>query len=99
MLIPTAKRDGQADSYIEIYWQIKTVDRNALREKAHLRRTLNAIEVEGKIRIQRKGSSDENNNKIEIHAPQSSILAVGSLCRRRCNFSRRMRGGPLRNSV
>jgi hypothetical protein len=62
--------------------------------KAQLRLTPKGFGIEGKSEFNERGTSDEDDNKIQIHAPQASTLVVGSLRRRHCNFHRRMRGRP-----
>jgi hypothetical protein len=96
----TAKRATRRDSYYEACClRIGQANRSRPRNKAQLRLTPKGFRIEGKSEFNERGTSDEDDNKIQIHAPQSSILAVGFLRRRHCNFHRRMRGRSLRNSV
>jgi hypothetical protein len=96
----TTKRATRRDSYYEACClRIGQANRSRPREKAQLQVTPRGFGIEGKSEINERETSGENDNKIQIHAPQSGILAVGFLRRRHCNFHRRMRGRSVRNSV
>jgi hypothetical protein len=69
------------------------------RDKAQLRLNPKGFEVEGKSEFNERGTSDEDDNEIQIHASQSNILAVNRLLGRCCNAARRLCRESLRNPL
>ena len=98
--LATAKGAPQRDSYYEpVAFELSEGDRSRPGDKAEFRLTPEGFGVEGKSEFNERGTSDEDNNEIQIQASQSSILAVNRLRRRGCNALGQLCRGSLRNRV
>src|SRR4029453_9038310 len=96
----TAKRATRRDSYDEACClRIGQANRSRPRETRCSVNPKRLRDRKGNQNSMKGGPSDEDENKIQIHAPQSRPFAVGSLRGRHCNFHRRMRGSSLRNGL